>query len=69
MYVIVALIYFTFAFIGIVPMHKSKQNKELFLYVALIVFSFTISMLLIAHIKLPSPADFIENTVSTFTKK
>jgi hypothetical protein len=69
MYFIITLAYLLIALSEIIPLYKNKQKKELWLYSALMLFSFMISLLLASEVTLPKPADFVEQIVSYLANK
>lgn len=69
MLIIVILVYLTLTFFEIVPMYKKNQKKELWLYSITMTFSFAVSMLLTAGVKLPKPSDYIEKLILLFTNQ
>jgi RsiW-degrading membrane proteinase PrsW (M82 family) len=68
MYAFVILVYLIITLIELIPLIKTNKKKESVLYSFVMVSSFTISILLVAGVQLPSPADFIEDIISTFIK-
>ncbi|MBW9151698.1 hypothetical protein [Clostridium estertheticum] len=69
MFLLVIIFYLIIIFLETVPLLKEKNRGKTILYLSLIIFSMTISILLSLGVQLPSPSNTIKNiVVSIFGK-
>ena len=69
MYLIIVLGYLIIALPEILTLYKNNKKKETLFYSITILFSFIISILLTADVKLPRPMIIIEKIVSVIIQK
>ena len=69
MFVLVILVYVLIAIIEGVPLIKSNNKKEIFVYSFFLITAFVMSLLLSLGVKIPSPAIYIQKVVETVIGK
>lgn len=57
------LIYMFFAIADLVPIYKNRQWRLLVTYTAMLLAGYTILVLIVKDVKIPSPSVFIKNIV------
>lgn len=57
-------IYILFVIIDLIPLYENKQWKLFCTYTSLLLISYTLLILIVLDIKIPSPAMPIKNAVS-----
>lgn len=66
---IIILAYLAIALYEILLLYKKKQRKEIWLYSFLMLFSFSVTVLIAAGIKLPKTVDIVEKIFSYLIKE
>ncbi|AOT69061.1 hypothetical protein [Geosporobacter ferrireducens] len=67
--ILVMLLYLIIGFYEIFPLARDGEHRKIWLYGALFLGAFVISLLLSLNIKPPSPAKPIQQLVEVFVKK
>jgi hypothetical protein len=68
MFLLVIAVFGIIGFLEILPLVKQGQVKELILYVSIFLAAFIISLLLSMNIKLPSPAQPMDELIKVVFK-
>jgi len=68
MWLLVLIIYSCIGFIEIHAILKEKQYKEFILYSIVLSLALFLNILIVKNIDVPSPAKFIEKTITTIIK-
>ena len=67
--VAVTIVYVLFSIFEIVSLVKTKQKKELITYCVLLCIAYTISILLVCDVKIPSVKRLVGDLIMPLTKE
>ncbi len=69
MVIIVILVYCIYAYIHLVPMYKNEAGRDFWVNLTITILSFIVAILLSLDVELPSPANFIKNSITAILGK
>jgi hypothetical protein len=65
MIIIMTLVYALFLGLDFIPVYRSKNRKLIWLYLSLLIFSYSITFLIGLGVKIPSPAPLIKKVITS----
>jgi hypothetical protein len=65
MMIIMTLVYGLFLLLDFIPIYRGQNRKLIWLYLSLLIFSYSISFLIGLGVKIPSPAPPIKKVITS----
>jgi hypothetical protein len=65
MIIIMTLVYALFLFLDFIPVYRGNSRKLIWLYLSLLIFSYSLTFLIGLGVKIPSPAPPIKKVITS----